>query len=326
MGSSHIPAVSAEASHTTPIASEHNLPRASVSYSEPLSENPFSDLLHPSPPLRRRKGSMALRKKTSDSATADSTKSQVAENQNASYSHDQDHTADIPEYSVTYLNPTHDGKMSEARGNQNVLSGEHQGKTSEITESSETSTSSENDLLKPKTSGSRKADTVLGYGREGKVTPKKSMTNLVTSPKASREKISFRKLFHRKGSTECTTPPSSSGTSGKAAGRMTISAPTFVDASPNAKNLLNSAHSLVDASPGAKNVVNYSRPMAHHSSSDVSKGSPVGRGRSSSALPGSNPFSDPSTSPEGLTEKSENGPIGLNTSPVSKARSATAQC
>lgn len=258
---------------------------------------------------------MALRKKDSDSAAAKIMMSKTGEDHDALYSHDQGHAVESGENSEIYQTPTHRGKMPEARRNPNAFSPEDQGNAADIDESIETPTSSEDQVLNRKTTGSRKADAVLGYGDEDRFTPK-GTTNLVTSPKVSHEKKSARKLFYRKGSKESITPPSSSG---KTAGRMQISAPTFVDASPDAKILLSSASSLVDASPDAKNVVNYSRPIAHHSSSDVFNGSPVVRGRSSSALYGSNPFSGPSTSLEGFTGNSGNIPIDLGTSMVSKA-------
>ena len=258
---------------------------------------------------------MALRKKTSDSAAAKNMMSKTGEDHDALDGHDQGHAAESGQKSEIYQTPTHRGKMPEARGSPNAFSGEDQGNAADIDESIETPTSSEDQVLNRKTTGSRKADAVLGYGEEdGPIS--KGMTNLVTSPKVSHEKKSLRKLFYRKGSKESITPPSSSG---KTAGRMKISAPTLVDASPDAKVLLSSAPSLVNASPNAKNVVNYSRPIAHHSSSDVFNGSPVVRGGSSSALYGSDPFSGPSTSPEGLTDNSGNIPIGLGTSMVSKA-------
>ncbi|CAF9942256.1 MAG: hypothetical protein ALECFALPRED_009636 [Alectoria fallacina] len=312
---------STETNHTAPTASERNLPRAPTPYLEPPSVHRISDLLHPSPPLRRRKGSMALRKKTSNSATAHGMMPKTEENQDAHYDHDQDHAAENSHNSDTCLTPTHRGNMPQSRGNQKAFSEGEQSNTAEIDRSSETPTSSEDHVLKHKTSGFPKADAVLGYGEEDKFTPEKSMTNLVTSPKASHEKKSLRSLFHRKASKESSTTPSSSG---KIAGRMTISAPTLVDASPNAKVLLSTAASLVDASPDAKNVVNYSRPIAPHSSSDVSNGSPVVRGRSSSALHSSDPFSGPSTSPEGLTAKSGIIPVGLNTSSIHDHRDASA--
>ena len=238
--------------------------------------------------------------------------------QDVPYGHDQDHTAEESQNSDTYLIPAHCGKMPEARGNQSASSGENQGNMAEIAQSCETSTSSGNSVMKRKTSGFPKADAVLGYGEEATITPKKSMTNLVTSPKASHEKKSLRNLFHRKGSKESTTPPFSLG---KTANRMTISGPNLVDASPNAKLLLGSASSLVDASLGAKNVVNYSRPIVPHSSSDASNGSPVVRGPSSSVLHSSNPT--PGLNSEGLADKSGNISVGLNTSLVSKAMTWT---
>lgn len=207
--------------------------------------------------------------------------------------------------------------MPEAHGNKTPFSSDEQGNAAEIGQSSETSTGSENTVLKHKTSGFPKADAVLGYGEEDIFTPKKSMIDLVTPPKASHEKRSLQKLFHRKGSRESTTPPSSS--SGKnPAGRMTISAPTLVDASPDAKVLLNSASSLVDASPDAKNVVNYSRPIARHSSSEVSNKSPIVHGHSRSALHNSNPISGPSASPQGHNDTSGNINVGLSPSLVGK--------
>lgn len=204
-------------------------------------------------------------------------------NQAGLYGHDQDHAAEITQNRDDHLTPTHSSKMPEALGSQNAFFGEHQGNTTDIGQSSQTSTGSENPLLKHKKSAFLKAaDNMLGHSKENKITPKKSMTNLVTSPKASHEKKSLRNLFHRKGSRDAATPPSSSG---KTVDRMTISAPT-----------------LIDASPGAKNAVNYSRPIALHPSIDVSNGSPVVRGRSSSAFP----FASPSVSAGGSPEKSPN--------------------
>lgn len=227
---------------------------------------------------------MALRKKPSDSAAAHSMISKTGEDQDAFYSHDQGHAAENGQNSDTYLTPTHRGKMPEGRGNHNAFSSEDQGNTADIDQGNETPTSSEGLVLNHKTTGFPKADLVLGYGEEDKIPPKKVMTELATSPEVSHEKKSLRKLFYRKGSKESTTSPSSSG---KTVSRMKISAPT-----------------LVDASPDAKNVVNYSRPIAHHSSSDISNGSPIVRGRSSSASHGLNPFLGPSTSPGGHTDKS----------------------
>ena len=230
---------------------------------------------------------MALRKKTSDSAPVHSIISETGEVRNAPYGHDQDHTAENSQDSDAHLKPIHRGKTPKASGNQNTFSGDDEGNTADIGQISDISISSESHVLKRKTSGFPKADAVLGYGEEDKF----SMLKLVTSPKASHEKKPFSKLFHRKGKGT-TTPPSS----GKIAGRVTISAPTFVDASPDAKVLLNSAPSLGDASSDAKNVVNYSRPLAPHSSSDVSNGSLIEHGRSSSVLHTSNSTSGPSTS------------------------------
>lgn len=259
---------------------------------------------------------MALGKETSDSTTDHSMMSMTGENQSSPHGPDHEHTMKNSQNSDTYLTPTHLGKMSEAGGNQDASSGEDQGNRADIDQSNETPTSSDNSALKRKTSGFPKADAVLGYGEEGEIVPKKSMINLVTSPKAIREKKPLRKLFHSKGSRESTTPPLSSR---KTAGRMTISAPTLVGASPDAKVLLDSASSLTDASPEAKNVVNYSRPIVHHSSSDVSTGSPAVSGRSSSALYSSKQFPGPDTSTGGLTEKSGRIPVGVNTSSVSEA-------
>lgn len=259
---------------------------------------------------------MALRKNTSDSAAAHSMMSKTGEAQDGPYGHDQGHDAETSPNSNSFLTPTHRSKILEARGTQNAFSGQDQRNTAEIGQSSGTSTSSENLDLKHKTTDFRKAMAVSGYGEEDRITPTKSMTNLVTSPKASHGKKSLRSLFHRKGSKEPTTPPSSSG---KTAGRITISAPTLIDASPGAEVLLKSAPSLVDPSPGANKIINYSRPIAPHSPSDGSNGSPSARGRSSFALSSSNPTSGPSTRPEGLDEKSGNILVGLETSLVSKS-------
>ena len=226
---------------------------------------------------------MALRKKTSDSAAAHSMISKTGKEQDALYSHDQGHAAENDQNSNTYLTTNQRGKMPEARGDQKMFSGEGQGNTADIDQGSEISTSFEDQTSNHKTTGFPKADAVLGYGEEDKITPK-NVTELATSPEVSHKKKSLRKLFSRKGSKESTTSPSSSG---KTINRMQISAPT-----------------LVDASPDAKNVVNYSRPITHHSSSDISNGSPVVRGRLSSATHGLNPFLGPSTSPGGHTDKS----------------------
>ena len=266
---------------------------------------------------------MALRKKTSESATADSMMLKTWANQDALYGHDQDHVAENSYNSNTYTNPTHRGKMTEAHGNQNAFSsedqgnayttptdsgkmtkahgnqsafsGEDQGNTAENDESSEASLNLDFPVWKNKTSGLSKMYAKEDHGEEDTTTATKSMTNAVTSPKASNKKKSLRNLFSRKSSKESTSSPSSSG---KTAGRRVISAPTLVNASSNAKALLDSASPLINTPSNARNVVNYSRPTAPQSSSNVSSGSPVGRGRSGSGMRGPSPSSGPSTSPE----------------------------
>lgn len=243
---------------------------------------------------------MALGKKTSESAVAHSMMPKKGENQDELYGHDdQDHVAETSYNSNTYTTPTHRGKMPEAPGNKNTFSGEGKGKgkAAEMDQSSEASMDIDFPIFTRKTSGFSKAYAVLGHGEEETTTPTKSMTNLVTSPKASNEKKSLRNLFNRKGSKDSTSSPSSP--SGKTAGRITVSAPTLLNATPNAKSLLDSASPLPKTSPDAKKVINYSRPTAPQPSKNVSNGSPVGHGRSSSGLHDSNPFSGPSTSPEG---------------------------
>ena len=224
---------------------------------------------------------------------------------------DQDSAA---ENSATYQTPTRRGKMPEGRSNQISSSSEEHENRAEISQSDQKSTSSDYQAPQPDLKGSSKAGTVLGYVEKDETNPKKSMTDLVSSPKASHEKKSFRKFFHRKASKEPITPSSSSG---KIAGRPIISAPTLIDASPNAKALLNSASSLIPESPGAKHVVNYSRPIVH-SSSDVSSGSPSMRGGSGTALHGSNLLAGPGTVLEGPADKSGTITVGLNTSLVSQ--------
>ena len=260
--------------------------------------NQVSDLLHPSPPLRRRKASKALREETSESATENSIMSNAGGDQGALYGHNQDHAAKSSDNVNTYLTLTQRGKMPKARDSQNAFTGEEQVDTAEISQNNATFTSSEDQALTPSSSGFPKAIAVLDYGEKDKSIPKKSMTDQVTSPKASHGKKSLRHFFHRKGSKESTTPTSSSG---KTAGRRIISAPT-----------------LVDASPGAKHVVNYSRPIVPHSSSDVSNGSPVGRGSSNTELHASKPFSGPGKIPGGLTDNSGHPTINVNTSLVSQ--------
>ena len=267
---------------------------------------------------------MALRKKISESATAHSMMSKTGQNQDALYGHDQDHVAENSYNSNTYTTPTHRGKMTkahgnqtafsgedqsntyttpihrgkmgEAHGNQNAFSGEDEGDTAENDESSEASLNLDFPFWKDKKSGLSKTNAEEGHGEEDTTTATKSMTNAVTSPRASNKKKSLRNFFSRKSSKESTTSPSSS--SGKTVGRKTISAPTLVDASPNAEAILKSASPSINTPSHAKKVVNYSRPTAPHSSSNVSGGSPVGRGRSGSGMRGQNPSSGPSTSPE----------------------------
>ena len=218
--------------------------------------------------------------------------------QDAFHGHHQDHAVESTDNSNTYLSPNQRGKMPEARGNQNPFYGEQQEKTPEINQSHATLTSSEDQQLKSDSSNFTKVEAALGKIEDKKIDKKKSTTDLVNLPKAAHGKKSLRKLFHRKGKNEPTTPSSSSG---KTAGRRIISAPTLIDASPNAKN-----------------VVNFSRPIALHSSSDVSSGSPAVRGGRDTGLRGSNPISGPSATPEGLTDKSGNITVGLNASLVSR--------
>lgn len=237
--------------------------------------------------------------------------SNTRNDQDASYGQGQDHAA---ETRATYLTPIQLAKMPEGRGKQNKLSGEKHANRAKISPIKLSCTSSEEQALKPNEWGPTKASKVFGYVVEDENDPEKSMADRISSPKASQEKMSFRKFFHRKGIKEPTTPTSSSG---KTAGRMTISAPTLIDASPNAKALLNSASTLITESPGTKHVVNYSRPIVH-SSSDVSIGSPIARGGSDTALHGSNISAGPGTVRERRTEKSGNIIVGLNTSSVSQ--------
>lgn len=260
--------------------------------------------------LRRGKDSNASKDKTSDSPTDHSKMSNTRNDQDAPYGHSQDHAA---ETSATYLTPTQRSKMPEGYGSQNESSREKRANRAKISPISPSCTSSEEQALRPNEWGPTKASRVLGYVVEDETNPKKSMTDGISSPKASQEKMSFRKFFHRRASKEPTTPTSS----GKTAGRMAISAPTLIDASPNAKALLNSASNLITESPGTKHVVNYSRPIVH-SSSEVSSGSPVTRGGSDTALHGSNPFASPGAVHEGGAENSGNIIIGFNTSSVSQ--------
>lgn len=237
--------------------------------------------------------------------------SNTRKDQDAPYGHSQNQAG---ENSATYLTPTQRGEMPKGRGNQNEFSGEENANRGKISRINPSCTSSEEEALKPNEWGPTKASKVLGYVVEEETNPKKSMTDRIRSPKAIHEKMTFRKFFHRKASKEPSTPPSSSG---KTAGRMTISAPTLIDASPNAQALLNSASPLITESPSTKHVVNYSRPIVH-SSSDVSSGSPIARGGSNTALHGSKLSAGPATVREGRTDKSGNITVGLNTSSVSQ--------
>lgn len=236
--------------------------------------------------------------------------SNTRKDQDAPYGHSQNQAG---ENSATYQTPTQRGKMPEGRGKQNEFSGKKHANRAKISQINPSCTSSEEQALKPNEWGPTKPGRVLGYVVEDETNPKKSMTDRISSPKASHEKISFRKFFHRKASKEPTTPSSA----GKTAGRMTISAPTLIDASPNAKALLNSASPLITESPSTKHVVNYSRPIVH-SSSDVSSGSPIARGGSDTASHGSNLSAGPGTVREGRTNKSGDITVGLNTSSVSQ--------
>ena len=310
LNNSHKSADSAEVSHSAPLALEYNSSRSPTPCPKPPALHHFPDLLHPSPPLRRRKASMTLRKEASDHNIARGMMSKIGQDHDAHRSDAQDLAAEDSNNIDGYPTPTGRGKMLKAHGNQNMFSGDEEGNTAEIGQRSENFTSSENDISK------RKKDAMLDYGGGVRVTPEKSTTNLVGSPKRSNEKKASRRFFHRKGSKECTTPPSSS--SGNTAGRMRISAPTLIDASPDAKVLLNSARSLVDVSADAKHAVNYSRPIAPPSPSSVSNGSPVVHGRSSSALQDYIPYPVETASREGFADKPGNVPIGDNPSLVSK--------
>ena len=272
---------SAEISPTAQLASKHNVPRAPTPYPKPFIENQGAKLLYPLPTLRRHKGLENLRKNSSDSAANKITMS-----------------------GNTYLTPDQRGKMHEKGINEHVSSGVEQGHTVETDNSNATSPGFDDQAPKAKT----KARAVLGYmDDDDETNAKKSVTNTTTSAMVIHEKKSFRKLFQRKGTKDPRTPPSA----GNTAGRRTISAPTLIDASLNAKELLNSASSIVNTSPSIKHVVNYSRPIMRHSSSDVSSGSPVMRSGSPTPLHASNSFTGPGTIPERLTDS-------LNTHLVSR--------
>ena len=180
-----------------PKLSDQILTRAPTPYPQPLAENQFSELLHPSPPLRRRKGSKALKRNKYDIATAHSMMPETGEDQTALYGHDQNHTAEFNPNSDPFLTPTHGGKMIEGRANQNAFSDGDQLSAADIGQSSETFTSSEDLGSKNISTASPKALAVLGYGQEDKVTPTKSMKNPTKSPKAIHEKKSMRNLFRR---------------------------------------------------------------------------------------------------------------------------------
>ena len=191
--------------------------------------------------------------------------------------------------SYTYLTPNPRGKMPQRGSNEHAISGKAQGNAATMIQTNANPIGSEGQAPKP----NLKARTVLGYAEDDESNAEKSTTDLLPSPKVTHEKKPFRKFFRRKDNKEPTTPSSS----GKTSGRRVISAPTLIDASPNAKNLLDSASLLIDNSPSVKHVVNYSRPIARHTSSDVSSGSPA-------ALHGPIPFAGPGTVPEGLTDTS----------------------
>ena len=197
--------------------------------------------------------------------------------------------------SYTYLTPSQRGEMSQAGSNEHAISGKTQGNAARMIQTKANPIGSEDQGPKPNS----KARTVLGYVEDDESNAEKSTTDLLPSPKAAHEKKPFRRLFRRKGTKEPTTPSSS----GKPSGRRVISAPTLIDASPNAKKLLNSASLLIDDSP-TKRVVNYSRPIARHTSSDASSGSPVMLRGPITALHGSIPSAGPGTVPEGLINTS----------------------
>ena len=199
--------------------------------------------------------------------------------------------------SYTYLTPNQRGKMLQGGSNEHATSGKAQRNVAKMIKTNANPIVSEDQAPKP----NLKARTVLGFVENDESNAEKSPTNLLPSPKAAHEKKTFRKFFRRKDNKEPTTPSSSSG---KASGRRVISAPTFIDASPNAKNLLDSAPLLIDDLPSAKHVVNYSRPIARHTSSDVSSGSPVMLRGPTTTLHGSIPFTGPGPVHEGLTNTS----------------------
>ena len=262
---------SAEASHTAHVALDHISPRAPTPYPEPLSQ--FSDLLHPSPPLRRRKALSALREDVLNSPTTQSIMPNSEWAQEALRSQIEEFAVRRSDNNNTYLTPPKLGKLPKATNSQDAFSGDE-------------------------------------------IIQKKSTTDPAALAKPVHKKKSLRKFFKRKGSKEPTTPPSSS--SGNTAGGKIISAPTLISASPNAKALLHAAPSLINDSPSV-NVVNFSRPLTIRSTSEVSSGSPVRRGRSKTVLHGSNPFSGASTSPGEFTPRSGIIPVGPNNSTVSQS-------
>ena len=198
--------------------------------------------------------------------------------------------------SYTYLTPNQRGKMPQGGSNEHAISGKAQGNSARMIQTNANPIGSEDQAPKP----NLKARTVLGYVEDDKSNAEKSTTDLLPSPKAAHEKKPFRKFFRRKANKEPMTPTPSPG---KTSGRRVISAPTLIDASPNAKNLLDSASLLIDNSP-TKHVVNYSRPITRHTSSDVSSGSPVMLQGPTTALHGSMPFASPGTVHEGFTHPS----------------------
>ena len=182
--------------------------------------------------------------------------------------------------------------MPQAGSNEHAIYGKAQGNAARMIRSDANPIGSEDQASQPNS----KARTVLGYVEDDDSNTEKSTRDLLPSSNAAHDKKPFRKLFRRKGNKQPATP-----SSGETPGGRVISAPTLIDASPNAKTLLDSASLLIDDPPSAKHVVNYSSPIASQISSDVSSGSFVTLRGPITALHGSFPFADPGTVSEGLT-------------------------
>ena len=240
--------------------------------------------------------------------------SRTDQNQNMLREQITDDVAYHNESSIYYRTSIEHSKMLGAHGNRNNVSGEDQSNPAEISESAEASTSSKDLVSKPKSRSSQKSHTILDHRDEDMIIPEKITAQRVPSPDICHAKKLLSNFFHRERSKETTAMPSFSA---KSASLGMISAPTLIDASPNAKAILGSTPFLDDDPLRVNDAVNYSRLIATQSSNARSNASPKRRDVSDPILYSSSESSNSHKGSNRGTDNSGRMPAGPNTSSVS---------